>query len=178
MITESASPPSPAGLAAAGRSAERQVEEVVAAYVRAADRRDGSAMSGLFTEDAVVEIYYTGSGGRDPLGSVRGAAAIGQAVAGLMAPHPPRGWSHHTTFNPIIAVDGDTATIDVQFLVYNVVGRAEPAGGWPPGAVGAQGSITPIESGYNRSTLRRVNGKWLIAEHVISHDLPYAFPRD
>ncbi|CAO5250961.1 nuclear transport factor 2 family protein [Frankia sp. AgKG'84/4] len=108
---------------------------------------------------------------------MRGAAAIGQAVAGLMAPHPPRGWSHHTTFNPIVAVEGDTATIDVQFVVYNVVGRAEPEGGWPADAVGAQGTITPIESGYNRSTLRRLEGRWLIAEHVISHDLPYAFPR-
>ncbi|MCK9874618.1 nuclear transport factor 2 family protein [Frankia sp. AgPm24] len=178
MITESSPGPLRSAPVMVGKSAERQVEEVVAAYVRAADHRDGPAMAALFTEDAVVEIYYTGDGGRTPLGSVRTAARIGQAVAAMMAPHPPRGWSHHTTFNHIVDVDGDTATIDVQFLVHNVVGRAEPEGGWPPGTSGAQGTITPIESGYNRSTLRRVEGRWLIAEHVISHDLPYAFPRD
>ncbi|POM25760.1 SnoaL-like domain protein [Actinomadura rubteroloni] len=160
-----------------GTSPERQIDEVVAAYVRAADHRDGRAMAALFTDEAVVEIYYTGDGEPRLLGSVRGAAAIGQAVAGMMAPHPPRGWSHHTTFDHIVRVEGDTATVDVQFLVYNVVGAAEPEGGWPPGASGAQGTITPIESGYNRTRLRRSGDRWLITEHVISHDLPYAFPQ-
>jgi hypothetical protein len=163
-------------LTGTGQSAERAVDQVTARYVRAADGRDGVAMSALFTEQAVVEIRYTGGGGSDLLGTVRGADAIGQAVAGLMRPHPPLGWSHHTTFNHLVEVAGDTATSDAQFIVYNVVGAARPASGWPSGAFGAQGSITPIESGYYRSQLRHADGQWLITELVISHDLPYALP--
>ncbi|CAO5186135.1 SnoaL-like domain protein [Frankia sp. AiPs1] len=160
------------------KSPEREISEVTARYVRAADHRDGDAMAALFTDDAVVDVYYAHDGVRAPLGSVRGAAAIGQAVAGLMAPHPPRGWSHHTTFNHLVDVDDDTATNDAQFLVYNVVGTAEPDGGWPAGVFGAQGTITPIESGYTRSRLRRVDGRWLITSMEISHDLPYVLPRN
>ncbi|MFC0040200.1 nuclear transport factor 2 family protein [Actinomadura rayongensis] len=169
MSTEVQAPP---------KIAERQIDEVTARYVRAADHRDGRAMAALFTDDAVVEIRYTGAGESELLGTVRGAEAIGHAVAGMMAPHPPLGWSHHTTFNHLVEVDGETATNDAQFVVYNVVGRARPAEGWPPDASGAQGSITPIESGYVRSRLSRVDGRWLITELVISHDLPYAFPQD
>jgi hypothetical protein len=155
---------------------ERQIDHVIAAYVRAADHRDSAAMSGLFAADATVEIHARGANGLEPLGTLRGAGAIGQAVAGMMAPHPPRGWSHHTTLNHIVAVHGDSASIDVQFVVYNVVGDERPPGGWPAGASGAQGTITPIESGYLRSDLRRIDGRWRIIHHAITHDLPYAFP--
>jgi ketosteroid isomerase-like protein len=158
------------------KSAERQVDEVTARYVRAADHRDSAAMAALFAEDAVVEIRYTGGGGSDVIGTIRGGNAIGHAVAGLMAPHPPRGWSHHTTFNHVVEVDGDAATSDSQFIVYTVLGAAKPAAGWPSGAFGAQGSVTPVESGYYRARLVHDHGRWLITELVISHDLPYALP--
>jgi hypothetical protein len=93
-----------------------------------------------------------------------------------MAPHPKSGWSHHTMVNPIVEIDGDTADYDAQFLVYSVRGLARPADGWPAGTSGAQGSITPIESGYVRTELRRQDGEWRIQRHVIKHDLPYVFP--
>ena len=80
-------------------------------------------------------------------------------------------------FDPIIEVDGERATVDAQFIVYNVVGAEKPAGGWPESTVGIQGTITPIESGYFRSTLARNNdGAWRIAEHRIDHDMPFAPP--
>ncbi|MCF7545887.1 nuclear transport factor 2 family protein, partial [Pseudomonas petrae] len=90
--------------------------------------------------------------------------------------HPARGWSHHTTHDPIIEVTGDEATLDAQFIVYNTVGFEQPAAGWPQGAVGAQGRVEPIEAGYYQSTLKRVNGRWKIAVHRITLDLPHAFP--
>lgn len=158
-------------------SEERLVDEVIARYVRAADHRDGAAMTELFTEDALVEIYVREGGGFEPLGQVRGASQIGEAVAGMMAPHPLRGWSHHTTLNHIVSVEGDQATLDAHFVVYNVVGDAQPEGGWPAQAIGAQGTITPIESGYLRSQLQRVGGAWKIDRHTIEHDLPYALPQ-
>jgi hypothetical protein len=34
----------------------------------------------------------------------------------MMKPHPSRGWSHHTTHDHIIDVNGDDATLDAQFV--------------------------------------------------------------
>jgi hypothetical protein len=56
----------------------------------------------------------------------------------------------------LLNVDGDNATIDAQFVVFEVRGKERPATGWPEGAVGTQGTMTPIESGYYRPVLRRV----------------------
>jgi len=36
-----------------------------------------------------------------------------------MKPHPPRGWSHHTTHDPIIEVKGDTATLDARAFLHS-----------------------------------------------------------
>ncbi|AXI78785.1 nuclear transport factor 2 family protein [Peterkaempfera bronchialis] len=155
---------------------ERAVAQVLARYVRAADHRDGAAMSALFVEDAVVEIYYSNGGTREKLAEITGAEAIGNAVAGMMVPHPPRGWSHHTTQDHLVEVDGDEAALDAQFVVFSIQGDERPADGWPAGAFGAQGTITPIESGYYQPRLRRVDGAWRIVHHTILLDQPMAFP--
>ena len=54
-------------------------------------------------------------------------------------------------------------------------GDAKPASGWPAGASGAMGTITPIESGYYTQRLVRVDGQWLIESLQIRHNLPFAF---
>jgi hypothetical protein len=151
----------------------RAVAEVLARYVRAADHRDPDSMAAIYTGDAVVEIYYSGAGQHELLAELRGAEKISAAVVGGMAPHPELGWSHHTMDNPIATVEGDHATYDVQFIVYSVRGTAPP---YPDGASGAQGTITPIESGYYFFSLRRDRGRWKIAHQVIKHDLRYVFP--
>ncbi|MGC4991938.1 nuclear transport factor 2 family protein [Nocardia salmonicida] len=155
----------------------RDVAEVLARYLRAADHRDPTTMAALFWDDAEVQIYYSGAGHHELLGAITGSEAIGAAVASGMAPHPDLGWSHHTTSDPIVTVDGDSAVFDAQFLVYRVQGLPRPAAGWPAGAMGAQGSIVPIESGYVLSTLQRRADQWRILSHAIKHDLPYAFPQ-
>jgi ketosteroid isomerase-like protein len=157
-------------------SDQRDVKEVLSRYVRAVDNRDGGAVSSLFADDGVVQIYYQEAGVREKLGELNGAPAIGAATAALMEPHPPRGWSHHTTHDHIVSVDGDQADIDAQFVVFNTVGDLRPDGGWPTGASGAQGTIVPIESGYYRPRLQRVDARWKIVHLDIVHDLPYAFP--
>lgn len=157
-------------------SDERSVQQVLARYVRAADARDGVAMSALFTVDARVVICVRDAGEPQKVAELVGAEAIGGAIAGMMAPHPPRGWSHHTTHDHIIEVDGDDATVDAQFVVFNTVGDERPAEGWPAGASGAQGTITPIESGYYRPRMRRIDGRWQIVHHTIVLDQPMAFP--
>jgi hypothetical protein len=157
-------------------SEEEKVRQVLARYVRAVDHRNGKAMAELFTPDGKVEQFYNNTGRPEPLGELVGPEAIAAAVEHMMQPHPARGWSHHTTHDPIIETDGDRASIDAQFVVFSVVGAEAPQGGWPAGAVGAQGTITPIESGYYRPTLKRSDGRWLIETQRIYLDLPMVFP--
>jgi SnoaL-like domain len=159
-------------------SAECEIREIVSRYTRAADRRDGAAMAALYEPDAVVEVSYHGPDGLDDgemLGKLTGAEQIEQAMTVAMAPHPPWGWSHHTTYDHLVTVDGDDASIETQFITFNVVGAAMPEGGWPAGTFGAQGTIKPIESGYYRFAFRRTDGAWRIRHQDVIHDIPYVF---
>jgi hypothetical protein len=156
-------------------SEERAVQQVLAKYVRAADARDRATVAALFTETGRVEISYNNSGKLEPVGELVGPEAIATAVSRMMRPHPALGWSHHTTQDHIIEVDGDNATIDAQFIVFEVRGRERPATGWPDGTFGVQGTVAPIESGYYRPVLRRVDGMWKIDTLRIVMDLPLAF---
>jgi hypothetical protein len=152
------------------------VKQILARYVRAADRRDGPSMASLFLAEGEVIVSHNNGGKREPLGHLSGHEAISVAVSAMMRPHPERGWSHHTTHDHIIEIDGDRASIDAQFIVFNTLGLARPEAGWPEGTTGAQGSVTPIEAGYYRSTLRRIDGRWFIERHEINLDLPMAVP--
>jgi hypothetical protein len=156
-------------------SDELAVQQVIAHYVRAHDRRDGAAMAALFTPQGRVEISYNKAGELEPLGELVGREAIANAVFHMMKPHPPRGWSHNATDGLLIEIDGDRATVDAQFMVFNILGAEKPDTGWPTDAHGAQGTITPIESGYYRQNLVRANGTWLIESLRITHNLPLAF---
>ncbi len=158
-------------------SDEQAIREVLARYVRAADQRDGGAMGSLFLPDGKVQIFFGRGEKAELLGELVGRDAIAHAVTGLMEPHPEGGWSHHTTHDAIVDADGDRGTIDAQYVVFQVRALAKPPGGWPRGARGAQGTVTPIESGYYRSSMVRVSGTWKIASHRIEGDLPMAFPR-
>jgi hypothetical protein len=155
---------------------EFAVLQILARYVRAADYRDGAAMAALFLFDGRVIIARNDAGRAAPLATLEGREAIAHAVAHLMQPHPPRGWSHHTTHDAIVVVDGERATIDAQLIVFNSLGTAEPVGGWPVGTVGVQGSVTPVESGYYRPELRRVDGRWLIETMTILLDQTLPVP--
>jgi SnoaL-like domain len=152
------------------------VRQILARYVRAADRRDGAAMASLFVENGIIEISHNDGGHLVPIGRLEGRDQIAQAVTGMMRPHPERGWSHHATFDHIIEIDGDVAEVDAQFIVYNTAGAVKPSAGWPAGAFGAQGTVTPVEAGYYRPTLRRINYHWRIQRHRIDLDLPMAAP--
>lgn len=148
----------------------QQVREVLARYVRATDHRDGAAMAALFEPDATVVINFNNAGTPEPLATLSGAETIGTAVAGMMKPHPAGGWSHHTTHDHIIEVTGDEATIDAQVVMFTSLSLPRPADGWPAGATGPQGSVTPAESGYYRTRMRRSEGRWLIRRHDILLD--------
>ena len=158
-------------------SDELAVQQVLARYVRAHDRRDGAAMARLFMPEARVTIFHNNNPDGEPelIGELAGREAIAQAVTHVMKPHPPRGWSHNATDGLLIDIDGDRATVDAQFMVFTILGDAKPASGWPAGATGAMGMITPIESGYYTQKLVRVEGQWLIESLQVRHNLPFAF---
>ena len=155
---------------------ERAVQQVLAKYVRGSDARDCAAVAAQFAPNGRVEIFYSNSGKLEPLGELVGQDAIACAVSDMMRPHPPRGWSHHTTHDHIIEISGDEARMDAQFIVFSVVGKERPSNGWPEGATGAQGTVTPIESGYYHPTLRRIDGVWKFETLRIVLDMPLAFP--
>lgn len=159
-------------------SDERKVQEVLARYVRATDKRDGVAQGALFTRDALVQIFSkTGPDNYAPVGDpLMGGDAVRYAVENFMAPHPERGSSHHVTADHLIEVNGDEAHLNAQFIVFKVLGDTRPADGWPEGAFGAQGTVQPIESGYYDTELRRIGGEWKISRHHVLMDVPMALP--
>ena len=157
-------------------SDERDVREVMARYVRAIDRRESAALTGMFMPDGCIEIFHNQGGVPVPIGKIEGSARIGRTSAEMMQPHPPRGWSHHTTHDAIVSIHGAKATIDLQFVVYNTVGDEVPSQGWPEGAKGAQGKISAVDAGYYHANLKRLAGGWKIAALRITHDLPQAMP--
>jgi hypothetical protein len=157
-------------------STESEIRRIVSRYTRAADQRDGEALAQLFEADAVVDVHYhRGPDGDELLGTLSGGAQIAKAMSTAMAPHPPLGWSHHTTYDHLVDIDGDEASIETQFITFDVVGIRKPEGGWPAGTFGAQGSIKTIESGYYCFAFRRTDGVWRIRHLGVSHDIPYVF---
>jgi uncharacterized protein (TIGR02246 family) len=97
-------------------SDELAVQQVLAHYARAHDRRDGAAMAALFTPDARVTMFYNSNPDGEPevIGELTGREAIAQATTHMMKPHPPRGWSHNAIDGLLIDIDGDPATVDAS----------------------------------------------------------------
>lgn len=157
-------------------SSERAIQQVLAHYVRAADKLDGNTLSNLFTTDGKVEIYDFNAGSPILLFTLNGKNEIANAISNLMKPHPTKGWSHHTTHDHIISVNETDAEMDAQFIRFDSLGATKPESGWPSGTVGLMGTVTPTESGYYRPSLKKINGEWKIVTHRIYHDLTFALP--
>jgi hypothetical protein len=151
-----------------------RVQQVLARYVRATDARNGCAMARLFVGDGRLEIFHRRNGVPSLLAAIHGAQAIGRAVDDTSIPRAERGWSHHTTHDCIVRVDGDEARLDAQFVVFETLGHEEPAAGWPCDAIGAQGVVRPTDAGYLCAWLRNVDDTWKIATMRVVHDLPFA----
>ncbi|MEU4143006.1 nuclear transport factor 2 family protein [Streptomyces parvulus] len=152
--------------------------EILARYVRANDTRDGSGLGELFTKDVLIEIFqHDGRGGRTELAPpTTGRDTLIGIYDSLMPAHEPGNWSHHVTSDHIVHIDGDRATLSAQFMMFRVRSTPKPDGGWPAGTFGAQGTITPEESGYYETDLVRDAGAWRIAHHRVLHDMPFVIP--
>jgi hypothetical protein len=157
-------------------SDERAVQEVLARYVRAVDARNADDVAELYVPDGAEILSYNRAGTPERIAAFTGSRAIRDAVANILPPRPALGWAHHATLDPIVAINSDIASLQAQFIVFEVRGTQRPADGCPPGASGGQGTIRPIESGYHRISLRRTANGWRSSENHTVLDLPPALP--
>ena len=155
-----------------------QVQEVLAQYARSTDIRDGDTLAALFAETGRVVISAKDQNGeyQEVVDPIVGRDAIAYAVGHAQAPLPVLNSEQHIITAPITEIDGKKAHLNMQFITYTVHGSAEPAGGWPAGTAGAQGTVAPFESGYYDADLVKVGGEWQITELVILSQLPTVIP--
>jgi len=85
------------------------------------------------------------------LGTLSGGAQIAAAMSTAMAPHMPLGWSHHTTYDHLVTVDVDEASIDTQFITFGVVGTPKPRAGGPSAPSAPRAPSSPSSPGITAS---------------------------
>jgi hypothetical protein len=132
-----------------------ELKELKAQYARKSDAvfnnpgaASATALADLFTIDGILDL--------GPYGSFSGRPALLNAFENLL----PQGtsWSTHYMSNPLLTVDGDTATGDWYYLI-----RSLPAG---PGA-------TLIEiSGSYADTYQHTPEGWKIKQTLTSFFIP------
>jgi hypothetical protein len=110
----SSSPPREPPAELPDMSDERAVQEILARYVRAVDARNADDVAYLYVEDGAEILSYNRAGAPEPIAEFAGAAAMRDAKANILPPHPDLGWAHHATFDPIVAIDRNTASLQAQ----------------------------------------------------------------
>ena len=143
-----------------------QVEDLLTRYYYELSQGESKALSGYFTEDALLDVDGTVAHGHAEIAALYAPAEGEQA-----APVDPSRRGHMLLTNPVIEINGDTAIANVIWtgVMNEGVGKAPSL----------------YEQGREDSELRKVNGKWLISKRYISSDsgLPDRFdatfePRD
>ena len=138
---------------------QQQIEEVLARYMRASDERDGATQAALFAPHGVIQMWTRSDGEYVEATPEFYAEDIEQAVATMIPPHPPGGFSHHVTTDRIVTVDENKAHVSAQFIVFDV--RVAPE---PP--------VRPVESGYFEIDLELRDGDWKIVRSDVKVDQP------
>lgn len=127
------------------------IHQVFVDYGHALDFGDFEAFAGLFAEDGEVML--------GPLGRARGRAAIRDLMEKVLKGGV--GSSYHLIGNPIVRLDGDTATSEVTWAVVARGGDGQPR-------------LTML--GRHVDRLVREEGSWRIAERRGVIDLPSKLP--
>lgn len=124
-----------------------EIVQLKYSYCAAIDGPDHDAWAATFTEDAHFD-----RGDEDPL---IGRETLREYARDVIPKKYRR--TVHIVTNPIIDVDGDTAT--GRWKLYNVYEDRE-------------GEVYRRHGGYEE-TYRRVEGSWLIAETAVDHGIGY-----
>ena len=121
-----------------------EILNLLATYNHAIDYNDPEAWADCFTEDGVFDARpVTHSKGREELMAFVTASS---------------GGTRHWTTNPLIHVDGDTATLDLYLMTVT-----------PGQAVGD--APQPGVTGRYHDELVRVNGAWKIKHRKLDFDV-------
>ena len=128
------------------------IREVLERYMRFNDDRAADRIAELFDENAIFQVVGRLVVGREAIRAFFGGGAEqpkSWTEPGELLKQPP---SVHLSANPVIDVDGDTATSELDFLV---VGR------------GDDGRARSTLVGRYRDRLRRLDdGRWVITSRV------------
>jgi uncharacterized protein (TIGR02246 family) len=124
-----------------------EIREVIERYMRYNDDRAADAIAELFHEDVRFQVMGRVVSGRDAVRAV--FVGAGEELPSWTKPGGlfTQPGSVHMSSNPVIDVDGDTATVETDFLVVNR---------------GEDGRAKPSLVGRYRDEFRRVDGRWLI----------------
>lgn len=127
------------------------IEDMVVEYYAHLGGDDAGAFDDYFTEDAVFDVNNIVANGRDEIEQIY--AGMREEGADNIA---AQGTFHMLLSNPVIEVDGDTAT--AQFVWTGVLNSD----------IGAAPTIA--EQGREYDRLRKVDGKWLFTHRVVIAD--------
>lgn len=104
------------------------VREVIERSMRYVDDRDGESLAELFSEDGVLQAAGTVFSGRDTIRKMFGAPSdrTPWTSPGQLLKQPR---SAHRSSNPVVEIDGDTASAETDLLVLerDETGRARIA---------------------------------------------------
>lgn len=130
-----------------------QVEDLLTRYYYDLSEGNAHELSDYFTEDALLDVDGTVAVGHEEIGALYGSPEDEEEQT-RGAPSYPRG--HMLLTNPVIEIDGDTATAHVIWT------------GVMNEGVGEAPSL--YEQGREDTELVKQDGKWLIKRRYISSD--------
>lgn len=130
-----------------------QVEDLLTRYYYDLSEGNAYELSDYFTEDALLDVDGTVAVGHEEIDALYGGSEAEEEET-TDAPSYPRG--HMLLTNPVIEIDGDTATAHVIWT------------GVMNEGVGEAPSL--YEQGREDTELVKRDGKWLIQRRYISSD--------
>jgi 3-phenylpropionate/cinnamic acid dioxygenase small subunit len=127
--------------------AHEQIRNLLGRYCEAMDAADWAGLGELFAEGALTD--------GDGNGLARGAEAVSAMYAGMVQLHDGSPRTRHLTVNPVLEVDGDTATGRSSFLVLQQL---------------MGGPLQPIAAGRYRDRFTCRDGTWSFAVRAFELD--------
>lgn len=128
-------------------SAYEQIRNLLGAYCEVMDAGDWEGLGALFADGGLTD-----GGGHEV---ARGQRAVAALYASMVVLHDGSPRTRHLTTNPVITLDGDTATCRSSFAVLQQVG---------------QGPLVPVAAGRYRDCFVYVDGAWRFAERAFHLD--------